>query len=269
MTHGKIATGTGATTAATKTKIGSSLTMPAGGPFIIHGLWGQVVKDTTADSEGTGGILHIEAVAGDLTPDPAPGKWPMLGAAVSMSANASIHAMGLQIWPIRVQAEGKSIIDLSYTNQLAITAGSPVQAGILFGDSAPEPAVAPFCAQVSTAFASATEQSVGSITLSERATKIRGILAEINKGDAATVAEYIIGYIRLGSDSIKLQPALYPCCYCFNAGDGTIAGETAMPLAAFIPVDIEVTEGAIIDVYAKTPNAVTGNVEVRVSLLYE
>ncbi|MCK5481446.1 MAG: hypothetical protein KAJ06_09870 [Gammaproteobacteria bacterium] len=268
-THAIITSGTGGTAALAKTQIGSNLTLPAGGPWIISGLFGQVVKSTAVPSEGTGGQLIIDAASGDITPDPSPGKWPMLGAAASSSANSGPAAMGLNIWPINVTAQGKAVISLFYVNQLAITTGSPVQAGIIFGDSVPAAVSSPFCDSVAGAFASASEQSIGTITLSERSKRITGILAELNKGDAWTTAEYVIGFIRLASDSMKMQPAQFPCAYCYNAGDGTIEGETAMPLAAFIPVDIPVERGALIDVFAKTPNAVTGNVEVRVSLMYE
>jgi len=267
-THAIVQVGTGGTAAAAKTQISTGITMPAGGPWIIHDLWGQVVKSTTVPAEGTGGILTIESASGDIAPDPSPGKWPMLGAAVTSSANSSVHAMGLNLWPVNLQASGKATINLYYTNQLAITTGSPVQAGIIFGDTVPEPFRANFCDSVSSAFASATEQSIGTITLAEKATKITGVLFELNKGDALTAAEYVIGYCRLASDDIKMPPAQYPCSYCFNAGDGTVAGETAMPRADFIPVDIPVEGGARLNVYAKTPNAVTGNVEVRAYIAY-
>ena len=269
MTHGQSVTGAGATTAATKTQIGSDLTMPAGGPYIIHDLFAQVVKVTAVADEGTGGQLIVDALSGDLSPDPAPGKWPLLGTIAQEGANHSAVAMGLNLWKVNWQAAGKAVLKLSYLNQLAITAGSHVQAGIIFSDSIPGPVRAPYCASVYTAFASATEQSVGSITLSERATKIVGILAELNKGDTWTVAEYLLGYIRLASDSIKLQPAQYPCCFCCDSGDGTPAGESGMPRADFIPVDIPVEGGAIVDVFVKTPISVTGNAEVRVYLAYE
>lgn len=269
MTHGKIVTGAGATTAVTKTQIGSDLTLPAGGPWTIFGIFGQVVKVTAVADEGTGGQLIIDAVSGDITPDPAPGKWPLLGSPACESANFNAAAMGLNIWDVNWEASGKAVLQLSYLNQLAITAGSYVQAGIIFGNEIPAPVRAPFCASVYAAFASATEQSVGSITLAEKATKIVGILAELNKGDSWTVAEQLIGYIRLASDSIKLQPAQYPCCFCFDSGDGTVAGECSMPRADFIPVDIPVEGGAIVDVYVKTPISVTGNAEVRVYLAYE
>lgn len=268
-THALAVTGAGATTAATKTQIGSDLTLPAGGPWTIFGIWGQVVKVTTAPSEGSGGQLIIDALSGDLTPDPAPGKYPMIGNPQTSSANSSCAALPLNIFPVNWTAAGKSVIKLSYLNQLAITAGSHCAAGIIFGDSIPENRPLVFCDGVYSAFASATEQSIGTITLAEKATRIVGIFADLNKGDALTTAEQILATIRLASDDIKMPPAEYPCQRCFDAGDGTVEGETAAPRMDFIPVDIPVEGGARINCYATTVVSVTGNAEVQVFIAYE
>lgn len=268
-THALLSTGVGATAAATKTQIGSDIVMPAGGPWIVFGVWGQVAKVTAVAAEGSGGQLIVESFSGDISPDPAPGKFPLIGTPGISSANCHMAAMGLNIWPVNWQAAGKATIRLYYMNQLAITAGSAVKAGILFGDSIPEKRPLVFCDAVYTAFASATEQSVGTITLAEKASRIVGILADCGHGDALTVAEPTLVSIRLASDDIKLPPAQYPCAHCFDSGDGTVEGETAMPRADFIPVDIPVEGGARIDVYATSSQSVTGNCEVQVYIAYE
>jgi len=268
-TFGLVASGTGGTTAASKTQIGSDLTLPAGGPWTIFGLWGFVAKVTTVNDEGTGGQLIIESKSGDIEPDPAPGTYPLIGNAISEGANGSINAQALNIWPVNWQASGKSVISLYYLNQLAITTASRVLAGIIFGDTIPEKRPLVFCDGVYSSFASAAEQSIGTITLAEKARRIVGILADLNKGDAATAAEPILGYIRLASDDIKLPPAQFPMNRSFDAGDGTMAGNTATPRSEFIPVDIPVEGGARIDVYANTPVSVTGNADVNVYIAYE
>lgn len=262
-------TGTGATTAVTKTQIGANLTLPAGGPWTIFGIWGQVVKDTTVPAEGTGGQLIIDALSGDLSPDPAPGKYPLIGNPGSSSANSGNAALPLNVFPVNWAAAGKSVVSLSYLNQLAITTGSLVAAGILFGKEIPELRPLVFCDGVYSSFASATEQAVGEITLAEKATRIVGIFADINKGDALTTGEAILATIRLASDDVKMPPAVYPCQRCFDAGDGTVEGESAAPRMDFIPVDIPVGGGARINVYATTVISVTGNADVQVFLAYE
>jgi hypothetical protein len=268
-THALAVTGAGGTAAAAKTQIGSNLTLPAGGPWIIHHIWGQVAMITTVPDEGTGGQLIIESASGDISPDPAPGKYPMIGSPVHESANSNISAVPLNLWPTHWEASGKAVISLSYLNHLAIATGSIVAAGIIFSDGIPEVRPLVFCDSVYTSFAATAETSIGTITLAEKATRIVGILADLNKGDTATAAEAIVATIRLASDDIKMPPAQYPCNRAFNAGDGTIAGECSTPQSQFIPVDIPVAGGARIDVYATTTASVTGNADVAVYIAYE
>jgi hypothetical protein len=268
-THAIAVQGPGGTTAAAKTQIGSNITLPAGGPWIIHNLWGQVVKATTLPAEGTGGQLIIDALSGDLSPDPAPGKYPLPGNPGTSSANSSSAAVPLHIWDVLWGAAGKAVITLSYLQQLAITTASEVAAGIIFGDSVPPKLPLVFCDGVYASFASASEQTIGTITLSEKASRIVGIFADINKGDALTTAEEVLATIRLASDDVKMPPAQYPCMRAFDAGDGTVEGETACPKMEFIPVDIPITGGARISCYATTSISVTGNADVQVFLAYE
>lgn len=268
-TQGYIRQGPGSTGALDETQIGADIIMPAGGPWLIHHVWAQVVKATTIPDQGTGGILHIQALSGDLTPDPAPGKYPLIGSCVSESANAALSAVGLNLWPVDWQAAGKASLKLSYIQQLAITTASEVACGIIFGDARPEVRPLKFCDVVQTAWASAAETSVGTITLAEKATRIVGILADLNKGEASTTAEEVMATIRLDSADIKLPPAQYPCNRAFNASDGTAVGQSAQPLSNFIPVDIPVVGGARIDVLATSSISVTGNAEISVYLAYE
>lgn len=268
-THAIARQGPGSTTALAETQIGADITLPAGGPWTIFGLWGQVVKATAVASEGCGGILKIQTLSGDLTPDPAPGRFPLPGNPQGSSAHHSLAAVPLNVWPVRWQGAGKAVLKLSYIQQLAITTASEVACGIIFGDAVPEIRPILFCDAVQTAFASATEQSVGTITLAEKATRITGIFADINHGDALTVAEETMATIRLASDDITLPPSQYPCMRAFDSGDGTVEGETAMPRMDFIPVDIPVVGGSRVDVYATTSISVTGNAEVSVYLAYE
>ena len=268
-THGLREFGTGSTTAATKKKIGSTITLPAGGPWTIQYVWGQVATVTAVPDEGTGGILHIDALTGDLTPDPAPGKYPLIGHAISESAASRGGGMPLNLWPVNWQASGKAQIDLSYTNLLAITTAPAVAAGIIFGDSMPEVRPLKFCDVVSTSFASATEQTVGTITLAEKATRLVGVLADLGKGDAITTAEPCMAAIRLDSADIKLPPSQFPCDKAWDSSDGTAVGAAFAPRCDFIPLDISVVGGARIDVFVTSTQSVTGNADIHVYLAYE
>lgn len=268
-THAFARQGPSATTAATKTQVGADIVMPAGGPWTIFGLWGQVVKGAGAHSEGSGGQLIIDSASGDLVPDPAPGKYPLIGNPAAASSNFHVAQVPLNIWPVRWEAAGKAAVRLSYLNQLATTVAQEVACGILFGKEVPEMKPFPFCDSVYAAFASAAEQSIGTITLAEKATRIIGILADLNHGDAVTAAEETMATIRLASDDIKMPPAQYPCIRAFDAADGTHVGAPSSPRADFIPVDIPVAGGARINVYATTSISVTGNAEVLAYIAYE
>lgn len=269
MTHGIIRTATGGTGAGARTAIGANITLPAGGPWIIHGLWGQVAKVTTIPDQGTGGILELTSVQGDVEPNPAPANFPLIGACVSESANSAISANPLQIWDVNYTAPGKAQLRLFYTNDQAITSGSQVLGGLLFGNEIPVKRPAPFCASILSQFAATAENDFGTITLSENATRIVGILADVNKADAATGAEAIAATIRLSSDSIIFQPGEYPCNRVFNASDGTAAGQASTPLSQIIPVDIPAVGGAIITVFGTSTQSVTGNISIRVFIFYE
>ncbi len=268
-THGLLVTGAGGTAAGAITQIGSNLTMPAGGPWLIHDIWGMVAKITTVPDEGTGGALIIDSLSGDITPDPAPGQFPLPGNPVAESADSNISEMPLNRWQVDWSASGKAAIKLSYLNQLAITTGPQIAAGIIFGTSRPEIRPIKFCDGVRASFASATEQTIGTITLAEKASRITGIYADCNKGDSVTIAEAIMATIRLDSADVQFPPAAYPCNRCFNAADGTLAGQASSGPTMFIPVDIPVERGSRVNVFATSTASVTGNVDIQVYLAYE
>lgn len=269
MTHGQLRTGNGGTAAGAVTQIGTDIRLPAGGPWEIFAIWGMVAKTTTVPNEGTGGALRLDAVSGDFDPDPAPADFPLIGAPISESANSAIAAVPLNLWKVRYRAAGNALLSLSYVNDLAITTASQVMCGILFGNERPELRPAPFCDDVQSSFASAAEQQVGSIILAEKATRITGILADLNKGDAATAGEEIMAQIRLDSADMRFAPAAFPCDRAFNASDGTAVGQSATPQTQFIPVDMPVQGGATVDIFATTTVSVTGNADIHVFLAYE
>lgn len=268
-THALARQGPGGTAALASTQIGADLVMPAGGPWLIHSIWGQVCRPTSIADQGAGGILHIQSLSGDISPDPAPGKYPLVGPCIAESANFALAAVPLNIYPVAWEAAGKASISLSYIQQLACTTASEVACGIIFGTARPEVKPLTFCDFVQTSWAAATETAVGTITLAEKATRLVGIFADLNKGDAVTAAEEVMATIRLDSADIKLPPSQYPCNRAFNSSDGTPVGQSATPQGQFIPVDIDVIGGARIDVYVTSSISVTGNADITVYLAYE
>lgn len=268
-TNALLVTGTGGTTAESIKQIGSDITLPAGGPWIIHHLWGMAVQDTAVASEAISGSIRIDALSGDLTPDPAPGRYPLLGMSSQASASFGIHSSPLNIFPVNWQAAGKAVISLSYINDQGNSTAPLVAAGIIFGDSVPEKLPLVFSDRVAANLTAATEATIGTITISEKATRIVGILATAMKDGAITVDEGMLATIRLDSADIKLPPAQFPTNVGYNAADGTLAGGSDIGPPQFIPVDIPIIGGSRINIFGTLVNAVTAGLDVQVFIAYE
>lgn len=261
--------GPGGTTDNAVTQIGTDITMPAGGPHIIHGVACCVVHHTPTLAQSLQGYLRMLAASGDLDPDPAPAKFPCVGLANSSSANMGVAVVPTNIYRTNYSASGKAIIQLSYVNSGANTVAPEILASLIFGDKIPAPGFQNFIDQVDTTFASAAEQLVGTITLSEKAKRITGVLAVGFHAGAMTASEEVMGWIRLDSQDMKLQPAEFPFSLNCSAGLATVAGQASSPHLPFIDVDIPVTGGAIINVYATTSISVTASARVQAFLAYE
>jgi len=269
MTFGQLVTGIGGTTASSKTKIGSSIVLPAGGPHLISSIWGMIAMDTAVTSEAVSGALHIDALSGDLTPDPAPGKYPLIGAPSQMSASFGLTPVPLNIFEVNWTAAGKAVIDLSFINDAGNATAPIVACGIIFGDAKPEKRPLTFGDSVSANLTTNTEATIGTITISEKATRIVGICATAIKDGAVSADEGMIATVRLASADIKLPPASYPCMNGYSACDGTPAGGSSVQAPNFIPVDIPIIGGSRIDCYGTLINAVTAGLDVQVFIAYE
>ena len=268
-THGLLVTGTGGTVAESVTQIGQDITLPAGGPWKIFGIWGMAAQDTAVQSEAISGGIRLDALSGDLTPDPAPGRYPLIGMPSQSGANFGIHSAPLNIWEVDWEASGKAVISLSYINDQGNATAPIVAAGIIFGDAKAETRPLMFCDRVAANLTAATEAAIGTITISEKATKIVGIMAVASKDGAVTADEGMIATIRLDSADIKMPPSQFPTTHSFSAGDGTPAGGTGISQAQFIPLDIPVIGGSRINCFGTLINAVTAGLDVQVYLAYE
>ncbi len=269
MTNAQLVTGAGGAAAGSITQIGGNITLPAGGPWMIHGLWSQAVMDTAVHSEGMNGNLIVNALSGDLNPDPAPGKYPSANMPSKTGANFSIQSQPLNIYPVNWLASGKAVISLSYENMSGNATAPIIAAGIIFGDGVPDKAPLVFSDSVNASLTAAAEASIGSITLAEKATRIVGMCAIAMKDGAVTADEGMLAHIRLDSADVKFSPSQYPCQYAFNAADGTPAGGSAIGKNEFIPLDIPVIGGSIINVFGTLVNAVTAGLHVSVFIAYE
>jgi len=269
VTHAQLATGAVGAAAGSKTQIGSNITLPAGGPWLIHGIWSQVVMDTAVQSEAVNGNLIVSALSGDLNPDPATGKYPSNNVSAQSAASFGLVSSPLNIYPVNWLAAGKAVISLTYEN-LSGNATAPIAAaGIIFGDSIPDKSPLVFSDGVGGTLTAAVEASIGSITLAEKATRIVGIMATAMKDGAIVADEGMLAHIRLDSSDVKFSPGQYPCGQAYNACDGTPAGGSGLAQNQFIPLDIPVIGGAIINIFGTLVNAVTNGLDVSVYIAYE
>ena len=269
MTHAQVATGTGGTTAATRVQIGTNITLPAGGPWLIHGVWAQQAQTTAVTAEPMIGTLEVESLSGDLTPDPAPGRFPIAGYTSPVSASYGAASMPLNIYRVRWVAAGKAVIALYHNPDVTLAVAPRVVAGIIYSDVEPEAKPLLFVDRVNSAFAATTEQTIGTITLSEKVKRIIGICGLISHTGTQTADEPVIGTFRLTSDDVKIVPLELPFNQAIGPGDGTVAGAVSIGRTQFIPVSIEVPGGSRVTALATTLESVPGSAEVSVYVAAE
>jgi len=266
-THGSAVTAALAT-AAGDTSIGT-ITLPADGEWSIFGLWAQLACATATAAERIGGTIRMNALNGDIDPNPAPTLFPVPSLGSFLGATHSVSYCPLDLHPIRYVAPGKAQIELIFNNPLGSTVAPICVAGIIFGKSIPTVRPSTYADRVRAQVTSATETSVGTITLAEKATRITSIYATLTQDNVLTTAEELIGWIRLDSDDIKMTPAIFPCSAAYGAGLGALIGNTFAQPAIKIPVSIPVSGGARINCFVDLVTAVTNAAEVTIGLTYE
>lgn len=266
-THGLLLAGGGATTAI-ETNLGT-ISLPAGGPWLIHDVWAQVACATATAAELTGGYFRFDAASGDLSPQPAPSRFPVRAGTSSLGATIDRSTCKLNLFPVAWEAPGKANIDIIVSNNGTNTVAPQWLCGILFGKTRPEKKPALFSDQVRTTIAGAAAAAVGTITLAEKATRITGICAILNQVGVLVTAEELIGFITLSSDDVVMPPSQYPVNCVYGAGLGALIQGNADPYIAYIPVDIPVEGGARIAAMLDLNTAVTNAADIQVFLAYE
>jgi hypothetical protein len=267
-THCLIASGAGVTTTADVQVGGAPLELPAGGPWIIHDVFCQVVSATLTPAESLAGHFRFDPLSGDVSPDPSPSRFPVAESQSYLGATGSCPVCPLNLFPVNWQAAGKATVNAIYANGVAVTVAPQIVQGIVFSRTIPEKMRTLFSDRVRTTKAAAAESLVGTITLSQKATKITGVLAMVLRNGVLVAGEELTGYIRLASDDIGLSPSQWPFAFVTGAGLGaTVGGGNVTPMD-FIPVDMDVPAGARISVYATFNTAVTNAADVEVFLAY-
>lgn len=265
-THGQIVTGAGSTTAA-DTTIGT-ITLPAGGPWLITGIFGQVVQATMAAAECAGGYIEPDVASGDLTPNPAPGKYPTGFAGSSLGATIDVVQNPLYIHPVEWEAAGKAVINMVFHQEIAITTANQVVCGLLYGKGPITPMPGKFLDRVATTKTAAAKSAIGTITLSEKAEMITGVGFFFVQDGVLTAGEELIGYGTIESDDLDLVPGQYPAVCAFAAGLGAAINNSLYSPANLIPVNIPVVGGARVDCSATFNTAVTNAAYVGCYIAY-
>jgi hypothetical protein len=266
-THGLLFSGAGQTAAGEQ--VLGTLTLPADGPWIIHNVFGQIVSATATAAEATGGYMRFDAASGDIDPNPAPSKWPVISNGSALGATIDVQGCALQMYDVLWNAPGRATINCIFNNTVAATVAPQIVMGVLFGKSVPEKRRSLFCDTCRVTTNSAADTAIGTITLSEKAKRITGIMGVLINDGVLTTAEELIGFFRLASDDVNLVPAQYPFPMAYSAGLGALIMGGGFIPSGFIPVDIPVPGGARINCFVDLNTAVTTAAEVQVYLAFE
>lgn len=266
-THGSMVAGAGVA-AAGENPIGV-ITLPAGGPWTVHGLWVMIAANTELAGDCIGGYIRIESLDGDVQPNPAPSRFPTgLGASL-LGAVQQQRVCRLNVFPVQYNAPGKCRFQMIYNNATVVAGVTDVVCGLIYGKTRPVPTVFTYIDRVRIQQLVAPETLVGQITLAEKATRITHVGGVMCQDNILTVAENLIGTFRLGSDDINLAPSLWPFSAVFGPGLGATIEQAAVIEPVMIPVDIPVQGGARIDCFVDLLNAVTTGSEVQIYIAYE
>lgn len=247
----------------------ASIRMPANGPWIIFGIWCQVVQATQVGGDAIVGHFRLNAPNGDLVPMPAPARFPFPYQPSLLGATVDQQVSPLKIWDIRYTAPGNASVELIINQATANIVAPQAAMGILFGKTVPEERHLTYQDRARAQITSAALTSVGTVTLSENAKMITSICGMIAQDNVLTTAEELIGIFTLTSDDVNLQPSEYPFSTVYSAGLGALIMNSGPNMPVSIPVKIPVPLGADIDINVDLNTAPTNAAEVEVFLAYE
>ena len=266
-THIQLVAGAGQT-AAGEALIGA-ITLPAGGPWIVHHFFGLIARATATAGELNGGTMRIESASGDTVPNPAPSNFPLYESGSFLGASVALPITPLALYPVHYEAAGKATLNMRYRQETAVTVAPQLVMGIMFGKERPVETPFRFCDFMRVQTNAAVDTAVGTITISENATRITGVCAIAIQDGVLTTAEELIGFARLASDDVDLTPMQVPLNHCYGAGLGGIIGSDSIPPMKFLPMDIPVKGGARINGFIDLNTALTNAAEVAIYLTYE
>jgi hypothetical protein len=273
MTHADGVSGAGGLTGETPVTVGT-VTLPAGGPWNIWGIYYALVEDVAVTTEESIHILRVLAPnSSDFLDDaPAPFDIPALSIGPIAGDGAIPAAIPHRIIPTAWRVAGRGQVRFQTFPDQTISNAIRASAGVLFGT---KPNLTPlgdplyrFCDRVSGTSDGTAEASIGTITLSERAKMITGLAVTVDH-QTNVEGEEINGLFRIQSDDLDLAPARYPFSHYTSAGldpaEAIFLAQAYVP--KFVPVSIPVPGGARIefltDLDQDVTNALRTNCYVR------
>lgn len=267
-THGNVVQALGATTVA-ETLIGLIEIPKRTEDWVLHNVMGQVVQRTADVALCTGGVIRMESPSGDITPDPGPSRWPVYSQGSHLGATVGANSCPLHKYDINLLAAGKANINLNSINAIAQTTAPGWIGGISYGPSIPEIVPARFCDRVRGTPQAAARTAIGTISLSEKATRIVGIFGSLKQTGVLVAGEELAGFFDLSSDDVDLVPSQW----MFNEVSGAGLGIVIQGAPAIAPnihhVNIPVIGGADIDVFVTLLTAVSNVCNADIFILYE
>lgn len=266
--HSMFQNGAGGLAAGAVTNLGN-ITLPAGGPWKIHDIWSYLAIGTAGAAEASMGHIRITSVSGDITPNPAPSRWPIAGIPSYLGAATGKPLCPVAVWPTALEAAGKAVLTFDYVNEALKTAADDIYCGVMFSKTIPVPRRAPFCDRVTAAIGATGANAVGTITLAEKATRIVAIGCDVLQDNVSTTAEELIGYFTLTSDDVDFAPSQWPWSFASSIGLATNHGLNNGILTRMHPVDMPVLGGARIDCAVHLLTGPTNDAQASVYLMYE
>ena len=268
-THAMAVAGAASAAAGEAVISGAPIVLPAGGPYTIFKFWCTHAPATLTPAEQLGDYFRLNAASGDLTPNPQPSRFPVGQLGSFLGATADVGVMPTVMHEVNFEAAGKASLELIYNTPVIRTVAEQVVLGIIFGKTRPVMKPLQFVDRVRAQVAAAALTAVGTITISEKASKIVSVAGCLAQDNVLTTAQELLGFFSLASDDVKLPPAQYPFSCGYGAGLGALINNGPMVPPMWIPVEIPVEGGARIDCSVDLNTAVTNAAEVQIFIAFE
>lgn len=268
-THAMAVAGAASAAAGEAIISGAGIVLPAGGPYTIFQVWCSHAPATLTPAEQVGDYFRLNAASGDLTPNPQPSRFPTGNMGSYLGATADVGSLPTVIHDVEYEAAGKATLELIYNTPVIRTVAEQVVLGIIFGKTRPVLKPFHFVDRVRALVNAAALTAVGTITISEKATKIVAVCGMLAQDGVLTAAQELLGFFSIASDDVKLPPAQYPFQGAYGAGLGALINNSVGMRPLWIPVEIPITGGARIDCSVDLNTAVTNTAEVQIFIAFE